>query len=142
MRGACITTSPCPHPTHPPNHAPTHISWSAPVQYDPVLLDPVCEASLLRIGDAVLFSNPASKSSRANMTIRRGTGDIGGWQPDTLLVAEGATWGGYSSMAGPLGGGAQAAREPLADAQAGILWEQENAAGTPVIRFAAFGAVW
>jgi sialidase-1 len=47
------------------------------VRSDPALIEPICQASIRRYAwpdegtpDAVLFSNPAHESQRANMTVR------------------------------------------------------------------------
>ncbi len=60
-------------------------TWSD-VRFDPALVEPVCQASLLRysgIGDGavsrLLFSNPANPERRVNMTVR-------------LSLDEGKTW--------------------------------------------------
>ena len=52
------------------------ITWSA-VSYDQTLVDPICQASIRRFTtregserDCVLFSNPASETTRENMTVR------------------------------------------------------------------------
>ena len=66
----------------------------------------------------------------AMQLIRRGTGLPGGWQPSTLLVLPGAAWGGYTSMAGPIGSDG---------ASGGIVlehWPTDTNAAT--ISFAAF----
>lgn len=76
-----------------------------PVAFDATLISPECEGSLLRVGASVYFANPASTTQRADITVRRGTGLPGGWQPNTLLVLPGAAWGGYTSLAGPIGDG-------------------------------------
>jgi sialidase-1 len=76
-----------------------------PIAFDATLISPECEGSLLRVGDSVYFANPADTAQRANITIRRGTGLPGGWSPSTLLVLPGAAWGGYTSLAGPIGAG-------------------------------------
>lgn len=44
------------------------LSWS-PLTLDTNLIDAVCQASLLRVGDVLLFSNPASVK-RENMTVK------------------------------------------------------------------------
>ena len=49
-------------------------SWS-PIQADTMLIEPVCEGSLIsyvyhRKKRCLIFSNPASKTSRSNMTVR------------------------------------------------------------------------
>ena len=103
-------------------------SFSLPIQYDPTLISPVCQASMMRIGQSVYFANPASKSARENITIRRGTGLPGGWSSSTVTVLPGAAWGGYTSIAGPI--------DPR-NMTGGIIFEHENATNT-LISFAAF----
>ena len=44
------------------------LTW-APVKDAPALIEPVCQASTVRCGNAILFSNPASKK-RENMTVK------------------------------------------------------------------------
>src|SRR5262249_35772600 len=44
------------------------LTWSKPEE-DPVLVEPVCQASILRAGRSVLFSNPAS-TKREKLTVR------------------------------------------------------------------------
>lgn len=103
-----------------------------PIGFDPTLIEPVCEGSILRVGSSVFFANPASTSSRSNITVRRGTGLPGGWQPSVLSILPGDAWGGYTSMAGPLappasGGGSMG----------GILFEHAPS-NTAAISFTAF----
>ena len=96
------------------------------VAFDPELIEPVCQGSLLRLGDgSVLFANPASVSARANVTVRHGTGLPGGWSNETIRVLDGDAWGGYTSMSTLLTGGA------------GILFEHEDAGGVPLISFSS-----
>lgn len=101
-----------------------------PLQFDPTLISPVCQASLLRVGDSVYFANPADKKSRVNTTIRRGTGLPGGWQAATLLLQPGDAWGGYTSMVGPV--------DPPAAKQGGVLWEHWPTGGEATISWATF----
>ena len=108
-------------------------TFATPVVYDATLISPVCQASLLRVGDRVYFANPADRSARANITVRVGSGRPGGWT-GALRVLAGAAWGGYTSMAGPLarGGGD-------ADASGGIVYEHwDDAGGGATISFTAF----
>jgi len=77
-------------------------TWSLPISYDPTLISPVCEASFVRIGDFLYFSNPASTVERRDITIRRAPANCTAstmppaWQNSTLLVAPGVQFGGYS----------------------------------------------
>jgi sialidase-1 len=72
-------------------------TWSA-LRFDAALVEPVCQASLVRVGAAMYFSNPASTSARANLTVRRS--DDGGttWRARAFLV-QAAESAGYSCMA-------------------------------------------
>lgn len=72
-------------------------TWS-PVVYDPVLISPVCEASLVGMNSRLYFSNPASTTARANLTIRRTLPDSTAWEETSLLLVEGDLWGGYSAL--------------------------------------------
>ena len=104
------------------------------VAYDATLVSPACQAALLLTpgpAGALYFSNPASRVARENLTVRRAAAPSLplAWQPASHLVAGGLTWGGYSSMAGPL------ARAP---GLGGILFERNDTAGGEVISFATF----
>ena len=60
-------------------------SWTIPAPV-PALVEPVCSAGLLQASGSLLFSNPATVSSRVNMTVRR-SGDEGAtWTAGTALV--------------------------------------------------------
>ncbi len=50
-----------------------------PVRRDPVLIEPVCEAGLVRSGASVLFSNPASREMRVRMTVRMSEDECRTW---------------------------------------------------------------
>ena len=102
-------------------------TFTTPVQYDPTLIEPVCQGSLMRVGSKVYFANPADRSARANITVRVGTGLPGGWTG--ALRVNGSAWGGYTSLAGPLARGAP-------PQTGGILYEHDDAA--PRITFAQF----
>lgn len=101
----------------------------APIQYDPTLISPECEASVATLNGTLYFANTASTTERANMTIRRtaaNTSDPTAWV-SSLLIAPGLTWGGYSSMA----------RSPLNATHGGIAFERNDTAGD-VISFTPF----
>ena len=105
-------------------------SFSLPIQYDPVLISPVCQASVLRVGDTVYFANPANKTSRSNVTIRRGTGLAGGWSPNVLTVLPGDAWGGYTSIVGPI---------DIANTTGGLVFEHwSSVTNKATISFVAF----
>ena len=61
-----------------------------PIYYDPVLVDPICAASIIRDyrTDRVYFSNAAHPTKRINMSVRRSS-DWGRTWESTLLVYEG-----------------------------------------------------
>lgn len=67
------------------------LSWSA-AKGDHLLLDPVCQGSLLSYPEGIskdlFFSNPADANARKNMTIKRSR-DNGGTWPSSLLVYDG-----------------------------------------------------
>ncbi len=82
-------------------------SWS-PLSRDPILVEPICQASIRRIGDCLLFSNPASAESRENLTVR-------------LSRDEGQTWPyAHTLNAGPAAYSCLAA---LPDGRAACLYE-------------------
>lgn len=60
------------------------------------LIDPVCMGSILRFGDRLLFSNPASTKTRENGTLWVGTQDGRAWTP--LLEIEKESFA-YSCLA-------------------------------------------
>ena len=63
------------------------LTWSEPA-YDPALIEPVCQASLLRGGpDVLLFSNPASTKGRVQMTLRLSRDDGKTWTTSKELHA-------------------------------------------------------
>lgn len=103
-------------------------TWGA-IQYDPVLISPACEASVATYGGALYFANTASKSERANLTVRRTEAGAAptAWRAGTHLVAPGLLFGGYSSMA----------RTPVSADAGGILFER-NDTSTALISFALF----
>lgn len=71
------------------------LSWSK-ISYDATLIGPVCQGSLASIAASVYFSNPASKSSRSHLTVRK-SDDGGRTWPKALLIQEGNS-AGYSSL--------------------------------------------
>jgi sialidase-1 len=106
------------------------LTWSATYN-DPVLIEPVCQASLLRhpnksdpSKDAFLFSNPATQSARTNGTVR-------------LSRDEGKTWPG-SRVLYP-GSFAYSCLASLPDGSVGCLFERD---GTKKISFARFEISW
>lgn len=77
------------------------------------LKEPVCMASLVRHGNILLFSNPATVDQRKNMTLRYSADDGMTWS-EGLLIDEGGSFG-YSSLS------------PIDDQTIGILWEGSKA---------------
>ena len=67
-----------------------------PITYDATLISPVCQASIVSFDGAVYFSNPASRSRRDHLTIRRSTDSAATWSAE-LLVEEAAS-AGYSCL--------------------------------------------
>lgn len=63
---------------------------------DKTLLEPVCQASVLKAGNTLLFANPASTVTRNMFTIRA-SDDLGVTWPRALLLDEEGGWG-YSCM--------------------------------------------
>ena len=64
------------------------MTFSKPIE-DKALIEPVCQASILRIpgdGDRLLFSNPAS-SKRERMTVRLSLDGGKSWAKSRLLFA-------------------------------------------------------
>jgi len=70
------------------------VTWGA-VELDPALVEPVCQASLLRVGTWLLFSNPASLK-RENLTVRVSRDDGKTW-PFRLVLEPGPA--AYSCLA-------------------------------------------
>jgi hypothetical protein len=107
-------------------------SWSEPVE-DPALVEPVCQASLIRydatdnFGSGVLlFSNPAS-TRRENMTVR--------YSPD-----DGKTWTAARRLhAGPA---AYSCLTILANHTIGCLYERGEKSAYEKITFARFTTDW
>jgi len=81
-------------------------TWQLPVQYDAALIEPVCQGTLTWIGPlsdspsgSVFFANPASRTARIDLTVRR-SDDGGHTWPHSLLLAPGNNDGlGYSCLA-------------------------------------------
>ena len=91
-------------------------TWSEPV-FDDELVDPICQASIIRYDDKrILFSNPSSAVSlnrgpRERMTIHLSRDNGKSW-PSKLLVYEGPS--AYSSLA------------KLSDGKVGLFYEKEK----------------
>ncbi len=105
-------------------------TWST-TRHDPVLIEPVCQASILRHPgtadpekDVFLFSNPATQAARTNGTVR-------------LSRDQGKTWP-VSRVLYP-GGFAYSCLASLPDGAVGCLFERD---GTMKISFARFSVNW
>jgi sialidase-1 len=70
------------------------VTWGE-VELDEALVEPVCQASLIRAGDLLLFSNPAS-TRRENMTVRASRDEGKTW-PLSLVLEKGPS--AYSCLA-------------------------------------------
>ncbi|MCB9937568.1 MAG: exo-alpha-sialidase [Planctomycetaceae bacterium] len=93
------------------------ISWG-PCSDDSILIEPVCQASLLRHSwgepagqSRLIFSNPASTSSRVRLTIRISHDDGVTW-PIAHEIHAGSS--GYSSLT------------QLGESEVGVLYERDN----------------
>ncbi|NLS97192.1 MAG: exo-alpha-sialidase [Planctomycetaceae bacterium] len=90
------------------------LTWQGQ-KHDPVLIEPICQASIRRLRwptdarpGAILFSNPASQEGREKMTVRVSFDDAKTWS-HSALVNEG--FSAYSCL------------ERLDDTAAGLLYE-------------------
>ena len=109
-------------------------TWSE-LSHDGTLIEPRCQASLIRYGagadgggkDRLLFSNPAHRTKRVNMTVR-------------LSLDSGETWS-VSKVVHP-GPSAYSCLTVLEDGRIGLLYE--NGADHPYerISFARFNLEW
>ena len=76
----------------------------APVAFDAALIEPICQGSLAYLAPlagapsgALFFSNPASRTQRSDLTVRRSDDGGGSWA-HSAVVAPGPLGGGYSSL--------------------------------------------
>ena len=106
-------------------------SWSEPEPV-PELIDPICEASIVRLTggggerDRIVFSNPAS-DRRERMTLRMSYDECRTWAVSkTLYVGPSA----YSDLA------------VLSDMTVGCLYERGSERLSESIRFAQFNVEW
>ena len=67
---------------------PSGSSWTATTG-DPALIDQSCQASVLSADSYVYFSNPASKTERVNMTVRRSSDAAKTWGAGQVQVYAG-----------------------------------------------------
>lgn len=104
-------------------------SWST-TWHDETLIEPACQASILRHptrgtgSDVFLFSNPASQTARTNGTVRLSRDEGKSWPAARVLYPGSFA---YSCLA------------TLRDGQIGCLFERD---GTRKISFARFSAGW
>ncbi|MBX2820898.1 MAG: glycoside hydrolase, partial [Rhodothermaceae bacterium] len=85
------------------------MTWSS-VVLDSTLIEPVCQASLLKHGEALLFSNPAS-TNREKMTIRVSYDNGVSWPVEQEIYNGSAA---YSSLVS------------LPEDQVGLLYERNE----------------
>jgi len=69
-----------------------------PIHYDKTLISPVCQASIVRIDDTLFFSNPASSSKRANITVKRSFDQGNTWPTANETLVWEASGPGYSCL--------------------------------------------
>lgn len=109
-------------------------TWS-PITYDSTLIDPICEASLIRYMPAdnasgnrmLLFANPASETAREKMTVRLSNDDGQTWMTaKTAYIGPSA----YSSLA------------VLPDGRVSLLFEGGEYTPYDKIMFATFDLAW
>ncbi len=101
------------------------MTWTVPA-LDIYLVEPRCQASLIRNGDTFLFSNPAGKK-RMKMTVKMSTDDCGYW-PYSRLINEGRS--AYSCLS------------VLKDGRIACFYERGEEHAYDVITFATFTEEW
>jgi sialidase-1 len=97
------------------------VTLEKPLTFDEVLVDPVCQASLISMGKTLLFSNAADEKVRRRMTVRFGQKDK--WQSE-WVVHEGPA--AYSSLS------------PVGKRDAGLLYERGDKRPYERITFTSF----
>ena len=109
------------------------LTWS-PVVSDPILIEPVCMASLIRYTEIpqftknrLLFSNPATQNERIKMTVR-------------LSYDEGKTWP-VAKLLNP-GPSAYSCLAVLPDGQIGCFYERGDHSAYEKVTFARFSLEW
>jgi sialidase-1 len=109
------------------------MTWSK-VTSDPTLVEPVCQASLIRYTlspayskNRLLFSNPATQNQRIRMTVRLSYDEGNTWPVAKLLNAGPS---GYSCLT------------VLSDMQIGCLYERGEHSSTEKVTFARFSLEW
>jgi len=103
------------------------LKWS-PVSHDPMLIEPICQASVIRYpkSDLLLFSNPATLK-RQKLTVRLSR-DGGRTWPVAKVICEKAA--AYSSL------------EALKDGSIGLLYENGEKDAYEKITFSRFTLSW
>ena len=109
------------------------MTWS-PVTSDPTLIEPVCEASLIRYTlspafskNRLLFSNPATQDKRIRMTVRLSYDEGKTWPVAKMLNPESSS---YSCLT------------VLHDMQIGCLYERADHGSAQKVTFARFSLEW
>ncbi len=97
-------------------------TWSN-ITHDHVLIEPICQASIIKHNKHILFSNPASTDHRIKMTVRAST-DSGKTWPMSKLIHPGPS--AYSSLT------------TLMDSYIGLLYEKGKTHPYEKITFARF----
>jgi len=110
-------------------------TWE-PTTDDPALVESVCQASLIRAGDAVLFSNPATPKGRHHLTVRLSLDEGKTW-PHSRLLCEGPS--AYSSLAVLPGGDIgvlyeQGPYKTLTLARFPLSWVRADQNGKPIAK--------
>ena len=95
------------------------------ITYDPALIEPVCQGSIVSVNDALYFSNPNSTSARVDITVKKSVDDGATWSDGELIWADAGP--GYSGL---VGGG-------VSETQGGIVFERSDDRGD-VISFALY----
>ncbi len=78
-------------------------------QFDESLPEPICQASIRRVGNAILFANPSDPGARVNLTVQISRDEAHSWQRLVVLHAGPSA---YSDLA------------ELADGRAACLYER------------------
>ena len=109
------------------------LTWSA-VTSDPTLIEPVCQASLIRYSvtpqlrkNRLLFTNPASQTERIKLTVRMSYDEGKSWPVANLLNAGPS---GYSCLT------------VLHDMRIGCLYERGERSSIEKVTFARFSLAW
>lgn len=97
-------------------------TWSGQ-HFDEALPEPICQASIRRAGDEILFSNPVDPAKRVNMTVKWSTDDALTWRVLHVLHAGPSA---YSDLAA------------LADGRAACLYERGETGPYEEIALARF----